>query len=206
MPLVKLLVLGAAGKTGRLVVERALEAGHEVTAFARDPSRLGLPDEHLRVANGDARFAGDLSAALRGNQAVINTVGGGERRLIAMTATALVEAMAKESVKRLVTVSTFLATPNFRPTGTMRLFPGLVRGMAADDVAGAKTIEGSQLDWTIVYATLLKNGPAAGYRFVGLDEKVTGKNHLNRADLAECLLDVLADKSTIRQSLLVTSA
>jgi putative NADH-flavin reductase len=201
---VKLLVLGAAGRTGRLVVEQALASGHEVTAFARDPSALRLSHERLSVVNGDARDTDDLRAALRGNQAVINTIGGAERRLIETTTRALVEAMGEESVRRVVAMSTFIATPNYRPTGTMKLFPRLVRGMAADDVAGMKILQSSGLDWTIVCATLLKSKPASGYRFVGPEETVTGRSSVNRADAAECLLRVLADRSTIRQALLIT--
>jgi uncharacterized protein YbjT (DUF2867 family) len=36
----KIAIFGATGGTGRLVVEQALEAGHEVIAFVRDPSKL----------------------------------------------------------------------------------------------------------------------------------------------------------------------
>ncbi len=32
----KVLVIGAAGKTGRAVVEQALAAGHDVTAFVHE--------------------------------------------------------------------------------------------------------------------------------------------------------------------------
>jgi len=32
----KLLILGAAGRTGTLLVDQALAAGHTVTAFVRD--------------------------------------------------------------------------------------------------------------------------------------------------------------------------
>jgi nucleoside-diphosphate-sugar epimerase len=38
--MMKLLVIGATGGTGRCVVEHALRAGHEVTAFARTPQKL----------------------------------------------------------------------------------------------------------------------------------------------------------------------
>lgn len=200
----KLLVLGAAGRTGRLVVEQALAAGDEVTAFARDPSKLELSHERLKIVNGDARNVDDLRAALKGNRAVIDTIGGGEHGLVEATTKALIEAMRAESVKRVVVMSTFIATPSFRPTGMMRLFPRLVRGMVKDDLAGAKLLESSRLDWTIVYATLLKNGPKAGYRPVVLDETVTAKNSIRRADVAECLIDALADNGTIRQALLIT--
>ena len=119
-----ILVLGANGRTGRLVVEQALATGHTVTAFVRDPAKFQLTGERLSVANGDARDLDDLVAALEGQDAVINTIGGAERKLIATTTAELVAAMRKRGVKRVVAMSTFIATPNFRPTGMMRLFPG----------------------------------------------------------------------------------
>ena len=200
----KLLVLGANGRTGRLVVEQALAAGHAVTAFARDPSKLQLTGEQLSVANGDARDVDSLLAALEGQEAVINTIGGGERNLIATSTAAIVAAMEQSAVARVVTMSTFIATPNFKPSGMMRLFPRLVRGIAKDDLAGVKLLEASKLDWTVVYATLLKNKPEAGFRLVGQDETVTAKNHINRAGVAECLLGALDDRATVLQSLLIT--
>jgi len=202
----KLLVLGAAGKTGRLVVEQALAAGHTVTAFVRDPSKLKLSDERLSVASGDARDFDSVLAVLNGQDAVINTIGGVEAELVAKTTAVIVVAMQTSGVRRVVTLSSFMATPNFRPTGMMRLLPGLVQRVTKDDLAGAKLLEGSMLDWTIVYATLLKNKPRAGFRLVDADETVTAKNHVNRADVAACLLDLLDDRKTIRQSLLITGS
>jgi putative NADH-flavin reductase len=201
-----ILVLGASGRTGRLVVEQALAAGHTVTAFARDPSKLRLSGENLNIANGDARDFDSLRAALKGSDAVISTIGGGERKLITTTTAALVAAMQKSGVRRVVVMSTFIATPNFRPSGAMRMFPRLVRGVVKDDLAGAKLLTASWLDWTIVYATLLENKPSAGFRLVGPDEIVTAKNHINRADVAECLLETLGDRATIRRSLLITGS
>lgn len=202
----KLLVLGGNGRTGRLVVERALAAGHTVTAFSRDPSKVKLSDERLSVVNGDARYISDLNAALKGQDAVIDTIGGGERKLIEKTTTSLVTAMRESGVKRVVYMSTFIATPNFKPSGTMRLFPRLVRGMAQDDLAGVRLIEGSDLEWTIVYATILKGKPGAGFRPVGPDEILTAKNYVNRAAVAECLLEAVADRATIGRALLITGS
>jgi nucleoside-diphosphate-sugar epimerase len=48
----KIIVFGATGKTGLQVVRQALDAGHEVTAFVRDPARLQIHHPHLRVAVG----------------------------------------------------------------------------------------------------------------------------------------------------------
>jgi uncharacterized protein YbjT (DUF2867 family) len=56
----KLLVLGATGATGQQVVGQALQAGHEVTAYVRNPSKLAR-EPGLRVVG-----AGGEAGALRG--------------------------------------------------------------------------------------------------------------------------------------------
>ena len=58
-----MLVIGATGGTGRCVVEHALRAGHEVTAFVRTPQKITMQHERLRVAQGDVLQA---DAMLRG--------------------------------------------------------------------------------------------------------------------------------------------
>ena len=71
----KLLVLGASGKTGSEVVRQALDAGHEVTAFVRDRAKLSITDAGLRVSTSDAVSFDELRAALQGQEAVISTLG-----------------------------------------------------------------------------------------------------------------------------------
>lgn len=39
----KILVVGAAGKTGRLVVDQALQAGHDVTALVHSADDVDIP-------------------------------------------------------------------------------------------------------------------------------------------------------------------
>jgi putative NADH-flavin reductase len=72
---VRLLVVGASGRTGRLVVEQALGHGHEVTAFVRDPARLAISHERLRVVTGDATAPETFGPALEGQDAVVSILG-----------------------------------------------------------------------------------------------------------------------------------
>ena len=123
----KILVMGASGKTGHEVVRQALAAGHEVTAFVRDPSRLELRAPRMTVATGDARSADDLRRALAEQDAVISALGGtakgGMARplggkpgggLIEASTAALIEAAGEAGVRRVVMMSTFMLAPNFR--------------------------------------------------------------------------------------------
>ncbi len=64
-----LVVLGATGRTGRLVVEQALAAGHTVTALVRSPEKLTIRNSSLRVVAGSATDAADVSRALAGADA-----------------------------------------------------------------------------------------------------------------------------------------
>src|SRR5207237_10855750 len=70
------LVLGATGRTGRLVVEQALAAGHTVTALVRSPEKVANGNANLRVVTGSATDKSDLARALEGADAVISTLGG----------------------------------------------------------------------------------------------------------------------------------
>src|SRR5687768_11152507 len=59
----KILVFGASGGTGRQIVSQALEQGHEVTAFVRGPSKVGIQHQRLHEVFGDA--ANDAQSVLR---------------------------------------------------------------------------------------------------------------------------------------------
>ena len=44
-----IIVFGASGKTGKLVVEQALTLQHKVTAFVRNPTKLQINHTNLPV-------------------------------------------------------------------------------------------------------------------------------------------------------------
>jgi putative NADH-flavin reductase len=200
-----ILVLGAAGKTGREVVTESIAAGHNVTAFVRDPKKLERSD--ATVAVGDARSLDDLRNALRGQDAVISTLGSGlntKEKLIESSTDALLEAMRSAGVKRLVMLSSFAASPTYEATGIMRVASLAMKGMVADKEAGEKLVKHSETDWTIIYATRLTDGPRnGGFRTVEGPLRQVGT--ISRADLADALLSVLSDPTSLQQSRVVTS-
>ncbi|MFC9324118.1 NAD(P)H-binding protein [Kitasatospora sp. NPDC057015] len=61
----KVLVTGATGAVGRLVVAQLLEAGSAVRALARDPATAALPDG-VEVVRGDLSDPGTVPTALDG--------------------------------------------------------------------------------------------------------------------------------------------
>lgn len=71
----KLLIFGATGGTGRALVQQALEQGHVVTAFARDPAKVRATHENLRVMQGDITNSGSVEVAVNGQDAVLSALG-----------------------------------------------------------------------------------------------------------------------------------
>ena len=70
----KILVLGATGGTGRLIVSQALERGHEVTALVRSPEKASKLNG-ARLVVGDVRDEKALREALKGQDAVVSALG-----------------------------------------------------------------------------------------------------------------------------------
>jgi putative NADH-flavin reductase len=71
----KLLVFGASGGTGSRLVQQALDQGHVVTAFARDPVKIRLTHANLRVVRGDILQPDSVDRAMTGQEAVMSALG-----------------------------------------------------------------------------------------------------------------------------------
>ncbi len=69
------LIIGATGGLGRELVRRAPERRHEVTALARDPSRIIGQDERGRAVRGDVLDPASVDLAVRGQDAVVSALG-----------------------------------------------------------------------------------------------------------------------------------
>src|SRR3989442_10096057 len=156
-----LVILGATGRTGRLAVEQALAAGHTVTALVRSPDKLTTRNSSLRVVAGKATDSGDVARALEGADAVISTLGG-TGSVIADSTRATVEAAYKTGVRRVVVLSSFFVERD-RLGAVARLINGVPMGsQIKDKSAGEGLLRQSDLDWTIIYASLLTDGPVSG--------------------------------------------
>ncbi|HUN35475.1 MAG TPA: NAD(P)-binding oxidoreductase [Trebonia sp.] len=72
----QLTILAASGGTGQELTRQALERGHTVTAIARRPARIAIPDSAgLRRVAADVRDPGSIKAALTGSRVVLSGLG-----------------------------------------------------------------------------------------------------------------------------------
>ena len=186
------VVLGATGRTGRLVVEQAIAAGHTVTALVRSPEKLTTGNSNLRVITGGATDASAVSRALKGADAVISTLGG-KGSLIADSTQAIVAAARAAGVSRVVVLSSWVVERSQMYVMT-RLLTGIIMGpVIRDKSAGEHVLRQSDLEWTIVYPSLLTDGPATGSVAVlpeGAKRRMSER--ISRADVAAWMVQAAA--------------
>jgi uncharacterized protein YbjT (DUF2867 family) len=204
----KIVILGATGRTGTHLVNQALTADHTVTAFVRRADNLKVHDPRLIVKTGDARDSADLTAALRGQDAAISVLGSNRpgAKLMQKSITALVEAAHASAVRRVIVLSSLVATPNYRPTGAYRLIGKLMQSLIDDKRIAEDLLRKSNLDWTVVHATLLDKAPAGRtIRTVDANQEIGMRNGIARADVASFLLAQTGTPSTIGTTMLITT-
>lgn len=158
----ELAVFGANGPTGRLVVRRALDEGHRVTAVTRKPDQYPITSPDLAVVAADVTDPDAVERAVQDSQAVISTYGvpyrRGEITVYSDGITNIVRAMALHDVERLVCVSsTTVATedqpgePLYWRRGVIPLLRNVLGRTLYDDMTRMEAIvAGTGLDWTIV--------------------------------------------------------
>jgi putative NADH-flavin reductase len=208
----KVLIVGATGGTGRSLVEQALTAGHSVTAFVRNPEKVGRHHERLRVVAGDAASgAPSLSQAMRGQDAVISALGRGQSfkadSLIQRSVPHLLAAMQEHGVRRLVFTSALGVTETVQQIPLMMLVFArlLLRDIYADKAAGEALIRRSGLEWTIVHPAGLTNGPLTGTYRAGERLALRGFPTISRADTAHFLISQLDDRSYIGKVVVIAT-
>jgi putative NADH-flavin reductase len=205
----RVLVFGAAGRTGIHIVERALGHGHDVTAFLHQKP-LGLEDEHLASVSGDVRDFDSVQAAVTGKHAVAFAIsqGSGSGSDIHEVGIAnVIHAMAETMVSRLAAVSaagTF-ARRDKHLTLKQRTLAATALHVVYDDLEAMELrIMASDLDWTIVRPVALTNDPPSGQYRVSLDGQVPVKSSkIARADVASLVVKSLETDTYWRRAVVI---
>ncbi len=201
----KVLIFGATGTVGRQLVTQALEMGHTVTAFARDPSKLEIRHPSLEIIVGDVMDSALVDRAVAGHDAVLVALGAGIKGQVRSTGTRnIIQAMQGNGVRRLVCLSTLGVGDsrvhlNFYWKHIM--FGMLLRGAFADHVSQEEHVIRSGLDWTIVRPAAYTDGERTGNYRHGFPATAKAlKLKISRADVADFVLTQLADNSYVHMT------
>ena len=219
----KILVVGAGGKTGKLVVDRALSAGHKVVAYLHgsDPQDTDKEKqkklEHephwpgVEVVHGDSANPSRLEHAMEGCEAVIDAIGGSKpflnTDLEQSSAKAIIEAMKRVGARRIVAISMLGVGDSVEQTPWAYehlLKPTFLRGAAKDKAAMEATVEASGLEFVIVRPPVLNDHDATGQVEIVGEHGTAHK--MTRADLAQFLVEQLSGSAHVGQTVTVANS
>ncbi len=210
----KVTVVGATGRTGRLLVAGALERGYEVTALARTPAKLGDLAGRVRVVAGDVLDGGVVSDAVDGRDAVLVALGTAVRKgdpaVSAQGTLNVIRSMQRYGLRRLIVLSSSGTQPGRDPdlpwTFERLVKPLFLRHAFADLRRMETNVRQSGLDWTIVRVSgALTDGPARGDYRAEPGFSLPGSGRIPRADVAEYMLDQLVLTGDIGHAVAVAS-
>lgn len=193
----KIVVLGATGQTGRLVLERGLATGHTLTAVVRSEARDPLPGD-VETVRADVTQANSLAPVLAGADAVIGTLGTTRGPLMERSTAALLEALDGRGPRRIVLLSGYSVITDRLSRPARFMATTVMKAMSQDKATSERLLRASATNWTIVHAARLTNGPATGRaRVAEPPERIGLGDSVSRADVADYLVRAVADPGLV---------
>ncbi|WP_309147192.1 NAD(P)-dependent oxidoreductase [Paenibacillus illinoisensis] len=218
--LMKVTVIGATGATGRKVIERALDLGHEVVAVARRPEVIA-PTARLSVRQGDVLDMPSIAKALADTDVVISCIGPtgnfsqgtvisegisnirknfSPGTIMSVGITNILAACQSAGVKRFVMQSGIGLSDGKELSALNRLainISGRVFTKAVEDKAIAeRAVQRSELDWIIVRPPALSDVAATSKYTAGPSTRISPLRPLSFADCADCLVRAATNEPT----------
>jgi putative NADH-flavin reductase len=204
-----ILVVGANGGIGRQTVERALEAGHHVTALVRNPANLTITHAHLEIVTGDILHPDTFEGYLENKDAVISAIGGKMKRPTSLYAGGnrnLLNAMRKKGVKRAFFISASAieispVQPFYIRLVTKYIVQKLLGHGYADQRIMEKLIKESDTNWAIMRPPRLTDKPVTGHYRFAINRFLENCLSISRADVAHFMINNINNEATYKATI-----
>lgn len=212
----KVAILGSTGFLGQVLLEKALQAGHQVRTLVRNPEKLGKFKAQVDYVQGNVFNADDVAKAVTGTEAVISTVGPTPRDsngpdVYRQAMVDLVGILNEEGIKRYIHTggAVLLGGENEhwtigRRVGRFIMGITLKRFLASKEAEWA-VLRASDLDWTLVRPPAITKGAPTGDQIVA-DDKHLASLKINVEDLAEFMLAQLTSSQWVGKAPLLAAS
>ena len=206
----KLLILGASGRTGVLVAQEALTRSHEVKAIVRNKEKISIPG--IECYEGVPSDVTLIKKAMKEVDAVVCCLNVARQSdfpwakivspetLISDTIKTLISVMGEMNVKRIVTMSAWGVGDSLHQMNWMFKFliqHSNIRFAYNDHNRQEDLLKKSSLNWTIVRPVFLNNKDTASYQIASGKPKTTG---ISRKAVAKFIVDIIEKNSFIREA------
>lgn len=163
----KVVVLGASGRTGACVLDEALAAGYSVTAIVRTPSKVTKKHANLQLVQASVFSSEELTAAFKDHDAVVSVLGFSRTLGFSFRAEgysesmrAIVAAMRATNISRLVVMTAYYTDLT---SGRGVMYNWFIIPMIKEVLKDMKVMEDwlmtevQDIDWTVARPGILTN-------------------------------------------------
>jgi putative NADH-flavin reductase len=201
----KIVVFGASGKVGRLVVDELVKRGYHVTAIVFREDNMEFPSG-VRVLQLDVHDELLVREAIKGHNVVMSCLGSWGTKtkdILSAGMENIIPAMKHWDIKRIISLTG--ADARFaedQPALTSRLARPVLKLVApkilADGEKHLALLAASPLQWTVIRSPIMKNGTLVAYKLnnhgCNIWESIT------RASVVKVIVDEIENDQHIRQA------
>ncbi|XP_068577171.1 flavin reductase (NADPH)-like isoform X1 [Cebidichthys violaceus] len=217
----KIAVLGATGQTGQYLVNQALQQGHTVTAIVRNPGKLAVHHDNLKVVEADIFSADSLKTHFQGQDVILSCLGFPASFFSAVTGYTLsmnsvVGAMREARVNRIITMTSWYTEPNSGVQSSylirFLLLP-MIRSVLTNMHEMEQFLQKTEdITWTVVRPPGLKNLSASAQEFLTHEGYFVPDSSGNpagsavgRGDVARFMLSLLNSNAWVKKGVAITT-
>ena len=211
----RILLLGATGRTGRLLLKQALQRGHDVIVLVRDRHKIGFTDANLQVMQGHPADRACLDTAMKGCDAVLSTLNISRyndfpwtplrtpKDFLSNVMTQLIPLCEAHNIKRLIFTSAWGVGD------TEKDIPGWFRWLLKksnlrypyqDLYRTEELVKKTSLEWTAVRPAVLLNSKKIRPAKISKENAPVPSLFINRASVASFILDALEHNLCVRET------
>ena len=199
----KILLVGATGTLGRQIAKQAIEEGHEVRCFVRNPRKASFLQEWgCELTKGNILNSGDIDYALQDIEVVIDSATGRPEDSKSIYETDwdgklnLFNACESKEIKRVIFLS-ILSTEKFRNVPLMDV-----------KYCTEKLLEKSNFDYTIFKCAAFMQGVISQFAIPVLDSQAVWMSgtptkiaYMNTQDMAKIIVSSINKPKSYKLSL-----
>jgi len=210
----KILLLGATGRTGRHLLQQALDRGHTVHALVRDRRRVKISSENLLLFEGSPLDKATMQNAMAGCEAILSVLNISRNNdwpwsrlrtpkdFLSSVMKNIIELAAQHHIQRIVITSAWgVAETRKDVPGWFRWFieHSNILYPYEDHARQEDLLKQTSLQWTAIRPVGLVNGETKKAVMVSLNTGPKPRITIGRSSLAAFMLDVLEKNMYLRQ-------
>ncbi len=208
-------IFGAGGATGKLLTERCLAAGHNVTALIRTPEKF--PDrDKVHIVQGSAFDPAAVRETVDGADVVFSALGAHSplrnENVLPRAVPIIVDALQRASVRRIIVLGSAGALANsldkqpaWRRWFVQKIvYNSFLKWPVSEQIAQYKALSNSDLDWTMVMPPMLTNGPARGRIRIDGEALPPNGGKISRADVADFMMQQIGNPQWFRMGVYIS--